>query len=96
MQLAHDGYGDAVLFPQLVLVAMLLLAGTLSRTGRFGAILLAVVSAVWLLVNQRFEGNILWVASSTHALTAGDLVGLAGILLAIWHWYDSANKPPQR
>ena len=83
----HD-YGCPVLFPPLLLAAMLLLAGTLSRTGRAGAAALAAASLLWLMVNQRFEGEILLAVTPTNGLTAGDLVGLVGILIAIWSWFD--------
>jgi hypothetical protein len=76
-----------VLFPPILLVVMLVLATISTRTGRVGAVLLAAVSALWLLRNQAFEGQILWVVTPTHALTAGDLPGIAGVLVAVWCFF---------
>ena len=76
-----------MLLPPILLVVMLVLAAVSARTGRIGAILLAVVSGVWLLENQAFEGKILWVITPTHALTAGDLPGIAGGLIAAWCFF---------
>jgi len=73
-----------VLLPPILLVVMLVLATVSARTGRAGAILLAAVSVLWLLKNQAFEGEKLWVVSPTHALVAGDLPGIAGCLIALW------------
>lgn len=70
---------------------MVLLAGTLSRTGRWGAATLAVASLIWLAVNKNFEGEVLLTVTPTNGLTAGDLVGLVGILVAIWCWFDAGR-----
>ena len=81
----------------LVLVAMLLLAGTLPRTGRYGAAALVLTSVLWLIVNKdRMEGAILWTVSAHHGLTAGDLVGIAGIALGAWTLWKSRQGPPLR
>jgi len=79
------------MLPQLVLVAMVLVAGTLDRTGRIGAVALLAISVEWLRVNQPFEGRVLLVLLPTHGLTAADLVGLAAIGLAIWRWFDAGR-----
>ena len=82
----------AMLLPPLLLVAMVVIAGTGDRTGRPGAVLLAAVSVLWLLDNHGFEGKILWTVSPTHGLTAGDLVGFAGGLVAVWRWFEGGRR----
>jgi hypothetical protein len=76
----------------LVLVALVLAAGTSDRTGRTGAILLAALSLLWLLVNQQMEGLVLWRATESHGLTGADLAGLAGLGLAGWRWRRTSAR----
>ena len=68
----------------LTLVLLVLVAGTGDRTGRTGAVVLALVSVLWLFVNQPMEGAVLVVVSPSHGLTAADLAGLVGLVLAGW------------
>jgi hypothetical protein len=68
----------------LVLAALVLLAGTLDRTGPVGAGVLAVASVVWLIVNGPVEGRTLITVTRGHGLTTADLAGLAGLGLAAW------------
>jgi hypothetical protein len=67
----------------LVLVALVASGVAAGWFGRPGAVVLALVSVLWLLVNKPMEGQVLVTFSETHGLTAGDLAGLAGILLAL-------------
>ena len=75
--------------PALILAAMVLLAGTIDRWGRLGAIALAVLSIGWLLTNQTMEGPTLLSFTPNHGLTGGDLAGLAGIAIAVWRYVGS-------
>jgi hypothetical protein len=68
----------------VVLVALVLLAAVSGRSGLPGAVALAVVSVLWLLVNGSAEGPLLWSLNSEHGLTATDLGGLAGLAVAVW------------
>jgi hypothetical protein len=43
---------------------------------------LGALSVLWLLVNKPMEGRVLLVVTETHGLTAADLAGLTGLLLA--------------
>ncbi len=71
------------MLPGLVLVAMLL-AGTLAgRFGRPAAAALGAISVLWLFVNKSMEGPLLVTVSPTAGLVAADLVGVAGVLLAL-------------
>jgi len=81
----------------LVLVALVLLAAVSGRSGLPGAVALAVVSALWLLVNRPVEGPVLWSVTPHHGLTATDLAGLAGLAVAGWRalsiWRTRRDTP---
>ena len=68
----------------LVLLASMALSFALGRRQPIGAVLLALLSVLWLLVNSAFEGPVLIDFSNTHGLTTSDLVGVAGLLSAGW------------
>jgi hypothetical protein len=72
------------MLPGLVLVAVIVLAAVSSRTGLGGAVVLAAVSVLWLLVNGSAEGSVLWSFSRDHGLTETDLAGIAGLGVAVW------------
>jgi hypothetical protein len=71
----------------LVLVALVVSAAVAVPLGRAGAALLGVLSVLWLGVNGPMEGEVLVVVSKAHGLTAGDLAGLAGLVVAGWVWF---------
>jgi len=66
----------------LALVALVAAAAAAGWWGRPGAVALAAASLLWLLVNKPMEGEILVVVDDEHGLTAGDLAGLTGLVLA--------------
>jgi hypothetical protein len=68
----------------LVLAALVLTAGISGSYGRRGAAALAVLSVLWLLVNNPMEGPVLLVITPGHGVTGGDLAGLAGLAIAAW------------
>lgn len=68
----------------IVLGLLVLSAGTSDRTGRVGAVVLLALSIVWLRVNGDMEGAVLYEFEEGRGLTAADLAGLAGILVALW------------
>lgn len=70
----------------LVLTALVLAAATSDRTGRPGAVLVALASLVWFAVNGSMEGDVLWTFARGHGLTAGDLAGVAGLGVALWRF----------
>lgn len=69
----------------IVLVGLVLTAGLsgLLRTG--GALALAVMSILWLVVNGPMEGPVLVRLSGAHGITGADLAGVAGLGLAAFH-----------
>jgi hypothetical protein len=69
--------------PGLVLVALVLTAAGAARFGRGWAVVLAVLSVVWILVDRPMEGSVLVVLSHSHGITAADLAGVAGLALAL-------------
>ena len=68
----------------LVLVALVVLAAAGRRLGWWGAVSLAGVSLLWLLLNAPMEGAVLVHFTDAHGLTAADLAGFAGLLIAGW------------
>jgi hypothetical protein len=82
-----DRLGDRLVHgavPGLVIFALVVAAVLAGRYGRRGAVLLAVLSVAWLLVNHPMEGETLVPLSHGHGFTAADMAGLAGVLLAAW------------
>ncbi|MGZ6754837.1 MAG: hypothetical protein ACXVEJ_15370 [Nocardioides sp.] len=69
-----------------MLVALVVTAGLAIHLRRTGAVLVALVSITWLLVNKSMEGDTLLHVTRSHGLTAGDLAGLAGLGLALIAW----------
>jgi hypothetical protein len=65
---------------------MVLLAGLSDRTGKPGAVALAVASLLWLLTNSPMEGPVLVSFTSDHGITAGDLAGVVGLAVAVWRF----------
>lgn len=80
------------LLPALILAAMVLLAGTLDRWGRPGAIALGVLSIGWLLTNQKMEGPTLLSFTPAHGFTGGDLAGVAGLGIAVWRYVRPVGR----
>jgi hypothetical protein len=80
----------------LVLVGLVLAAGTSRMLGMRGAVSLAVVSVLWLLVNGPMEGPTLLTVDEGHGLTGGDLAGLAGLALAAGQARSLVRRPDRR
>ena len=72
--------------PLGALAVLVVAAGTADRTGRAGAVALALASVAWLLVNGPVEGLVLVRVTPRHGLTGADVAGLAGLGLAAWRW----------
>lgn len=75
-----------VVLTACALFVAMVLAGWLARRQRTAAVLLALLSFVWLTVDRSFEGPVLLSVSSTHGLVTSDLVGIAGLGAALWLW----------
>jgi hypothetical protein len=65
-----------------VLAGLVLAAGLSGRFGVVGAVALAVISVLWLLVNGPMEGPVLVEFSAGHGITGADLAGVVGLGLA--------------
>lgn len=70
----------------LVLAALVVAAALAPLLGRPGAVLLAAVSVLWLLVNGPLEGEVLVSFNDDHGLTSADLATVAGLGVAVWVW----------
>jgi len=77
----------------LVLAAIVVLAAVSSRTGLRGAVALALVSLLWLLINGNAEGAVLWSVTRDHGMTETDLAGLAGLGVAAWRGRQVWREP---
>jgi hypothetical protein len=78
------------------LVVSAFLAGASRGRGRVASGgLLAAVSVLWLLVDGPAEIGVLWFFDHDHGLTAGDLAGLAGLVLAAWCMVTGLRTPPR-
>jgi hypothetical protein len=73
---------DRVVVAAVVLAGLVLAAGLSGRFGMRGAVTLAAVSLLWLVVNAPMEGPVLVPLTATHGITGGDLAGLVGLGLA--------------
>ena len=80
----------------LVLAALVLTAGFASRFGMAGAVTLAAMSVLWLLVNGPMEGPILLTLTAGNGITGGDLAGLAGLGLAAFQGLRARQDRPER
>ena len=70
--------------PGLLLALLVISAAVAPSAGYLGAAVLGVVSVLWLSANGPMEGRILVTVSRNHGFTAGDLAGVAGLLVALW------------
>ena len=70
------------MFAAVVLALLVLVAGVGHRAGAAGAVLVAAVSVLWLVVNGPMEGEILLEVTPQDGLTGADLAGLTGLGLA--------------
>lgn len=77
----------------VVLVGLVLVAAFSGPYGIRGAILLAAVSVLWLVVNSPMEGAVLLRLTGANGLTAGDLAGLAGLAVAGYRIYLGRRSP---
>ena len=84
---ADPGYGREVSDPRLIalivaLGAAMVISAVLGARQRLAAAVLALLSFVWLLVDEAFEGPRLLLVTTNHGLVSSDLVGLIGLVLA--------------
>ena len=75
----------------VVLLTAMGVSAYVGRRSRLGAVLLTLLSVLWLLINSNFEGPVLLDFSKSHGLTSSDLVGIAGIALAAWLWHRAGR-----
>ena len=66
----------------LALAGLVLAAGLSARFGVPGAVALAAMSVLWLLVNGPMEGPVLVRLSKGHGITGADLASIVGLGLA--------------
>ena len=70
------------------LLAAMVLAGVIGyRQALVFAVMLALLSFVWLTVDKDFEGAHLLRLSATHSVVTGDLPGLFAFVCAVALWW---------
>jgi hypothetical protein len=75
-----------VLVTALALALALVVAGAIGWRQRSGTLILALLSVVWLTVDADFEGPHLIRFDAHHSLVLADLVGIAGLVVALIEW----------
>jgi hypothetical protein len=73
------------LFYGLVLLNLLFVTGAwcLARPSRGAAVVLIIVSGLWVLFNGPIEGHVLLSYTDQNGLTESDLLSLAGVIIAL-------------
>ena len=79
----------------VVLLGLVVSAALMPRCGRCGAVVLALLSVMWLAVDHSMEGRVLLSVTPSHGVVAADLAGLAGLALAAWELYRSRSTSPR-
>ena len=70
----------------IVLAGLVLTAGLPGLFGSRGAVVLAALSLLWLVVNGPMEGPVLLTFSPGRGLTGADLAGFAGLAIAAYRF----------
>jgi hypothetical protein len=73
------------LFYGLVLLNLLFVTGAwcLARPSQGAAVVLIIVSGLWVLFNGPIEGHVLLSYTDQNGLTESDLLSLAGVIIAL-------------
>jgi hypothetical protein len=79
-----------------VLGIAMLISAVLGVRHRSGVVLLALLSLLWLLIDQDFEGHVLLSVTGKHGLTTADLVGVGGLVVAAGLWLKQRRKSAKR
>lgn len=75
-------------FPAGVGLVVLVMASCVAHHfGRIGALVLAAVAVVWLMIDRPFEGGTILLVSATHGVNTTDLAGVFALGYAIWLWF---------
>lgn len=84
----HDaGFGAGI-----GLVALVAASCLASHFGRIGATVLAVVSCVWLVIDNAFEGGTILLVTPTHGVNTTDLAGVFALGYALWLWFAPRQR----
>jgi hypothetical protein len=75
-----------VVITVVALLAAMLISGAIGWRQRSGILVLALLSFVWLTLDQNFEGGVLISLTSHNGITASDLVGITGLIVGVLLW----------
>ena len=70
----------------VALALAMVISAFIAHRQRVGSVLLALLSVVWLTVDRFYEGAVLVVVSNRHGFVASDIVGVLGLIAAVWFW----------
>ena len=76
----------------VVLALLVLVAGTGDRTGRPGAVGLALLAVLWTVVSTPMEGPLLLFLTWEHGITGADLVSVVALALAGWRFVTAGRR----
>ncbi len=76
----------------VVLALLVLVAGTSDRTGRPGAVLLAVLAVVWTKVSTPMEGPLLLFLTWEHGITGADLASAVALVIAVYRFVTAPSR----
>ncbi len=65
------------------LLAAMILTAVIAVRVRLAAIVLILLAVAWFVVDQNFEGPVLWHVTYHHGLVTSDLVGVAAGLVGL-------------
>ena len=71
----------------LALLGAMVVSGVLGLRERAAIVVLALLSFVWLTLDNEFEGGVLISFTPHNGLTPSDLVGVAGLIACVALWW---------
>ncbi len=80
----------------VALITAMVLAERWGRRQPVGAVILALLSVVWLGADKEWEAGVLVRLSDAHGLTTSDLLGLLGLGRATWLLVAHRRRRRQR
>jgi hypothetical protein len=84
-----------IVLTALALLAAIVISGILGWRRYYGAVLLALLSFVWLSADSEWELGLLFKIDPQHGVVTSDLVSLVGFCLALCELVRLRLRPPR-